>query len=48
LSSPAPLHRWHAGEVTYEDFEPFKAVIRLSRFRLVKDKLDRSTEQRQS
>lgn len=31
----APLHRWHAGEVIYEDYEPFKGVIRLSR--LVRD-----------
>jgi glucose/arabinose dehydrogenase len=30
---------------TPEDFEPFEGVIRLSRFRLVKDKLDLSTEQ---
>ncbi|MFE9204635.1 PQQ-dependent sugar dehydrogenase [Micromonospora sp. NPDC007230] len=30
---------------TPADFEPFKGAIRLSRFRLVKDKLDLSTEQ---
>ncbi|MGC1214622.1 MAG: PQQ-dependent sugar dehydrogenase [Micromonospora sp.] len=30
---------------TAEDFAPFKGVIRLSRFRLVKDKLDLATEQ---